>query len=146
MRINGFSNVRLQRFAERRHGAAQADDIVQETLLRAWKGRGGFDESKELWPWLRTVAGHVAAKRFESEARLGTECADVELIHGEPLREPAVSEETQAILQRLQGGEREVVDRFYLHGESVAEIARDRSCPEGTVKSQLSRARKPHIH
>ncbi|MFT7077240.1 MAG: RNA polymerase sigma factor (sigma-70 family) [Planctomycetota bacterium] len=134
---------RLQRHAEQRVALAGADDLVQETLLRAWRGRDSFDASRDLWPWLRTVADRAAVRRHEVEARQPatdrTAEVEAESASDEAEREPPF--DVAPFLEQLRPDEREVVERFYFGGASIADIARDRSCPEGTVKSQLSRAR-----
>lgn len=134
---------RLQSHAEHRAGAAAADDVVQETLLRAWRCRDSFDPAREIWPWLKTVAERAAARRFEVEARQPATDGSTEVEH-EPGRQDDGREppfDVRPFLAKLRPEEREVVERFYFGGASIAEIARDRSCAEGTVKSQLSRAR-----
>ncbi|QDV05589.1 ECF RNA polymerase sigma factor SigL [Planctomycetes bacterium Poly30] len=135
---------RLQRHAEQRAAdRAAADDLVQETLLRAWRGRASFDPERELWPWLRVVADNAASRRAEVEARQPETdraiAVELEPDGSEPEREPPF--DVRPFLEKLRAEEREVVERFYFGGASIAEIARDRSCAEGTVKSQLSRAR-----
>lgn len=137
--------VRLQSFAEKRLGAIHADDLVQETLLRAWLGRSGFDASRDLWPWLKTVAENVAVRRLEVEARqpgLSPEgvAEQSESPGSAKDREPPF--DVQPFIAQLSPADQEVVERFYFAGASIREIARDRGCPEGTVKSQLSRARR----
>ena len=131
-----------QRMAHR-DGAAAADDLVQETLLRAWQARASFDPGRDLWPWLRTVAENAANRGLEVEARQPltdrTVTIELEAKRAEPEREPPF--DLRPFLAKLRPDEREVVESFYLKGVSIAEIARGRNCPEGTVKSQLSRAR-----
>jgi len=52
------------------------DDIVQETLLRAYRARHVFDRSRPLWPWLATIARNTIsnALRGERSRRRHTEC------------------------------------------------------------------------
>ncbi|MEA2495954.1 MAG: hypothetical protein QOJ29_3865 [Thermoleophilaceae bacterium] len=44
------------------HDHARAEDIAQETLAAAVRYLGSFDASRPIWPWLRTIAGHIAGR------------------------------------------------------------------------------------
>ena len=130
---------RLRRLLVQRVGSgAQLDDAVQETLLLALQGAHGFDAERAVWPWLRTIAersGRGAVAR-------GAELTLVD--------EPAAPETSMAcdgdslesLLSRLPDPEREVIERFYVRGESVGEISTALGLPQGTVKSRMWRARR----
>lgn len=58
--IHREHGVALHRLCRRQLGSdADADDAVQEVLLRAWAALPGFDRARPMWPWLATIARNV---------------------------------------------------------------------------------------
>ncbi|MEM8710041.1 MAG: RNA polymerase sigma factor [Planctomycetota bacterium] len=130
---------RLRRhLAARVVGRARLDDLVQETVLRALQSADSFDEKRALWPWIRTIAERSgrSSGRPEHEEPLVTEPAATES------RSVAASEELRVLLARLPLPERSVVERYYVHGESIGEISSALHLAQGTVQSRLWRARR----
>jgi RNA polymerase sigma-70 factor (ECF subfamily) len=117
-----------------------AQDVVQETMLRAWRHPEVLDQSqRSARAWLFTVARRVVidewrSKRNQSEVT----AADVP--------EPAATEDSSdrllqawvvaEALERLSPEHREVVLECYYRGHSVAQAAARLGVPEGTVKSR----------
>ena len=133
---------RLRRHVSARHAHGNAEDIVQEALLRALQSSDSFRPNEDPWPWVRTIADRVAMRRSQRE-RLepisldGTEAEPA--AHASDTGEDV--ESARALLARLQGPERHALERYYLDGMSVAEIAKAESSPQGTIKARLSRGR-----
>lgn len=119
---------------------ADADDVVQETLLRAWRTPGILDEDPDqLSGWLFTVARHLVIDQARSARRRHEQTQD------EPADE-AVEDRTEELLDAillqdalasLHEHHREVIVRAYFGGRSTAELARELQIAEGTVKSRL---------
>jgi RNA polymerase sigma-70 factor (ECF subfamily) len=133
---------RLKSYAARLMPSMEVDDLVQETLTRAWRYRSAFDAEKELGPWLRTTALRLA---LDSRARRGREPSTISLEEEPAARAPVASEEQEDVdrlLARLDAVERDVLVRFHRLGHSVDEIATALHLPAGTVKSHLHRARR----
>lgn len=131
----------LWRFVMRLTGdAALADDVVQETLLRAWRRPEVLDQSESsARAWLFTVARNLVIDEHRS-ARARHEIAT------DHLPERATADQTDAILDSwliadalasLSADHRAVVICAYYRGLSVADSARLLDIPEGTVKSRL---------
>jgi RNA polymerase sigma-70 factor (ECF subfamily) len=119
---------------------ADADDVAQETLSRAWRYRKTFDAGKELGPWLRAAALRVFLDHRERSAKAP---AALEADPVAPARDHVASRDTLAHwLAVLSPVERDVILGFHRMQESVTEIATRLSMPEGTVKSHLHRARR----
>ncbi|MFC4244131.1 sigma-70 family RNA polymerase sigma factor [Gryllotalpicola reticulitermitis] len=122
--------------------AAQADDIVQETLLRAWRKPAVLDQREaSARAWLFTVARNLVIDDARS-ARRRHETPTA----AESMPEPVVADETERMLDAwligdalagLSADHREVIVRAYYGGLSTAELAAELSVPEGTVKSRL---------
>lgn len=64
---------RLVRYSRRRTpDVATAEDVAQETLARALAGMHRLDRSRPIWPWLRSIARHVASDQTARWAREAT--------------------------------------------------------------------------
>lgn len=133
----------LWRYAVRLTGdRARAEDVVQETLLRAWKHPEVVEDTeRSARAWLFTVARNMIIDEHRS-ARFRKE-------HGSPeiagFERPG-PDEVNAALDRLLLGDamaqlsadhRAVIRRSYYLGWTTAQIADDLQIAEGTVKSRL---------
>jgi RNA polymerase sigma-70 factor, ECF subfamily len=122
------------------HDRARAEDVCQETLLRAWRNASLLDETQgSVRAWLFTVARNIVI----DESR--TRRAKSEIPMGE-LPEPAsTTDGSDELLMtwvvadavtRLSPDHRAVLQQTYFKGRPVAEAARRLGIPEGTVKSR----------
>ena len=62
-------HARLVRFASAAFGAADADDIAQEAMARAYAAYDRFDPGRDAWPWLTVIARRAAADARAANAR-----------------------------------------------------------------------------
>ncbi|WP_167105894.1 sigma-70 family RNA polymerase sigma factor [Mycobacterium sp. DL592] len=134
----------LWRYAVRLTGdPVRAEDVVQETLLRAWQHPEVVDEAdRSARAWLFTVARNmIIDERRSARFRKETDSLDTP---GAPDR--AGPDEVNAALDRLLLGDalaqlsadhRAVIRRSYYLGWTTAQIAADLQIAEGTVKSRL---------
>ena len=138
---------RLRRYARALVGdPAQADDLVQDCLERAWRRLHLWEPGSDLRAWLFTVLHnlHVDAARKRARApRMQT----LESATAEPPSLPAqeVNLEVHDLakaLARLPDGQRVVVLLIGLEGMSYAEAASVLAIPVGTVMSRLHRGRE----
>ncbi|HEY1105446.1 sigma-70 family RNA polymerase sigma factor [Agromyces endophyticus] len=123
--------------------AAGADDIVQETLLRAWRTpRILAQEPASTRSWMITVARNLVI----DEARSARRRHEVDVAEAPEPPAPAMRDATDALFESLLIEEalvsltiehRAVIVHAYYGGCSVAEVARRLGIPEGTVKSRL---------
>lgn len=117
-----------------------ADDVVQETLLRAWRTPRILEQDPSTSrAWMITVARHIVIDEARSARRR----------HESPVAEPpdrVTDDHTdrlfdalliQDALAAVSPEHREVVIAAYYRGRSVAEVAAQLGIPEGTVKSRL---------
>lgn len=118
---------------------ARAEDVVQETMLRAWRNEIRDDGRGSARAWLFTVARHLvvddarsARHRHESptdELPEAPQPADVDRLLDSLLVTDA--------LRALSPDHRAVVVRAYFVRLTTAEIAAELGIPPGTVKSRL---------
>lgn len=125
--------------------AAAADDLVQDTLMRAIEGQSSFRSDSRLRPWLLAILHNC----FVSDRRRELMRHDVER-HAERLgqRSAAAAQESMARLAwletavaRLPEEQQAVLNLVAVHGFSYADAAMMMAVPIGTVMSRLSRAR-----
>jgi RNA polymerase sigma-70 factor, ECF subfamily len=119
---------------------AGADDVVQETLLRAWRTKAILEQDPEgTRSWLFTVARHLVIDEARS-ARKRHELTT------EEVPERSERDRTDALFESILVEEalagigyehRSVIVHAYYGGRSIAETARELGIPEGTVKSRL---------
>jgi RNA polymerase sigma-70 factor, ECF subfamily len=118
---------------------ARAEDVVQETMLRAWRHDLVDGEAGSARAWLFTVARNLVVDEARS-ARARHEAATETLPdRGEPDRTDALFDTmlvTDALLA-LSEEHRAVVVRAYYRRLPIAEIAAELDLPPGTVKSRL---------
>jgi RNA polymerase sigma-70 factor (ECF subfamily) len=132
----------LRSFAMRLTGgnASKAEDVVQETMLRAWRHLDALDEARgSQRTWLFTVARRIAIDEWRSRPeRLEYPTDVVPDLAAEDTIDRAVQCWTvTAALNRLSREHRSALHACYFHGRSVREAAREFGVPEGTVKSRL---------
>jgi RNA polymerase sigma-70 factor, ECF subfamily len=133
----------LWRYAWRLTGdSAHAEDVVQETLLRAWQHPHVLNNGQSPRAWLFTVARNMVIDDRRS-ARFRNELISSD-DSGPP--EAAGPDEVSGTLNRALIGDamaqlsdqhRAVVGRSYYLGWTTAQIAADLGIAEGTVKSRL---------
>jgi RNA polymerase sigma-70 factor (ECF subfamily) len=117
----------------------RAEDVVQETLLRAWRKAGSLEgDASSLRSWLFAVAHNLAIDEHRARAARREE-ADPELaeavVVGQLDRALEASQITEA-LRTLSRDHREALVETYFRGRSVAEAAVVLGVPAGTVKSR----------
>ena len=118
-----------------------AEDMLQETLLRAWQNLDKLPEDLgSLRGWLFTVARRVAI-----DAGRAKMARPVEVTMTDRVREPvgpdlaehvAAAQTIREALHRLSPDHRSVLVELYYRGSSTAEAARRLGVAEGTVKSR----------
>jgi RNA polymerase sigma-70 factor (ECF subfamily) len=119
----------------------KARDLVQETLLRAWKHIDHLDaEPGRSRSYLLTIARNVVTDAWRAEQRRPYLVADKAAVAALPL--PDVVDQlvkgwlVAEALERLSPDHQAVVRARYYEDQSIADAARKLSVPEGTVKSR----------
>ena len=136
---------------------AIAEELIQETFIRAWQARERFDGTQSAYStWLFTIARRLtlneldrAARRHEQAAGDNTTNAAID-IESHPTAAASPSEhlanqQMQTLLnqalQQLPPHERSLLALAYIQELEFSDIARIEGIPVGTVKSRLHRIR-----
>jgi RNA polymerase sigma-70 factor (ECF subfamily) len=141
---------RVYRFALRMtRDAHQAEDVAQETMLRAWRNRRRLRAAEAQRVWLFQIAANVWRDRLQRDKRLTEQIYEYDEVADTTARSPGrqLSDEEDAqqavaAMDRLPARQREVL---YLHAceeLSIAEIAQVLAITPGAAKASLSLARK----
>ena len=129
----------------------EADDVVQETFVRAWERLEDFDPSRRFYTWVFTIARNRclnALRRRRTWGFLSLSSGDGPPTLAAPERTAGPAEEAElgqaleACLEGLPDDQREAFELRHGEGFRYAEIAQLLEVPEGTVMSRLHRARE----
>jgi RNA polymerase sigma-70 factor, ECF subfamily len=140
--------LRVARSMTRNH--AEAEDLVQDTLIRAYRGIGGFD-GRYPRAWLLTILRntHINRNRRRRPELLRDQDATFERLRvglvdrsADVLVEQTIDGEILAALDELSDDFRRVVELVDIDGLSYPEAAEVLGVPVGTVMSRLHRARR----
>ncbi|MFK7739183.1 MAG: RNA polymerase sigma factor [Planctomycetota bacterium] len=151
------SATALRTFARRLAGqSADADDVCQEALTRAWRLRHSFEDGASMQPWLRRIAFRVFCDLRKQNTRQPASASDAlpasgtEHVSADADRYfanrsepgPRESNELSQRLARLSTLERELLLAFHRDDTTITELAARHAMPVNTIKSHLHRARK----
>jgi RNA polymerase sigma-70 factor, ECF subfamily len=123
---------------------ALAEDVVQESMLRAWKAQDTLLDEGAAKPWLLTIVRREYARIFERK-RFVTVDVDELIAKEEPMLAAAEEQdlsELRAALFKLADEYREPLVLQVLMGYSTAEIARELDLSGPAVLTRLFRARQ----
>lgn len=131
-----------------------AEDIVQETFLRAFRKRKEYRAIANFSTWLFTIAGNLAKselrrrKRWrllslhkDDESETGFELPDESFLPDRMTETSLADVQIQEAIQSLPANYRQVILLRDVEGMSYQEIAEIIKSPVGTVKSRVNRAR-----
>jgi RNA polymerase sigma-70 factor, ECF subfamily len=136
---------RLRAFAlSLTHNVEEADDLVQEVLLRAWRARESFELGTNLHAWLFRILRNAfyndaVIKRRAVQDVDGAFAAKLQAVPNQEWR-VRWSEMLEA-LQQLKPHAREALLMIAAAGLSYEDAAEICGCPVGTIKSRVKRAR-----
>lgn len=139
----GVYSESLRRFLLGLTGNAPlADDLAQETFLKAYLSIRSLEGVSRFRTWLFRIAYNEFVNNLRRERKLDTTGEDCPDIPDEDPEEPLISASTltEAIMQ-LSEPQRAVVQLFYYEDFPVARISAITSLPQATVRSHLFRAR-----
>ncbi len=123
-----------------------AEDVAQESFLRAWKYLKRFDTARPLKPWLLSITANLASNRRRSAGRYFAVL--MRAFRDEPTTtriedksaQNLEADELRNALRTLHPDDQQIIYLRYFLDLSVSETAQVLQVAEGTVKSKLSRA------
>lgn len=122
----------------------RADDLVQETLLKAWGHLASFQEGTNLKAWLFTILRNLY---FSEHRKRRREVEDADGHYSAQISVPPNQlahldlQDFRAALQKLPNDQREALILVGAEGFSYGEAADISGCAVGTIKSRVNRAR-----
>ncbi len=145
-----YSPVVMALFVRMLGSRAEAEDLLQEVFIEAWRRAGSFDRARgSAATWLLVLARSRALDRLRSGARrrAGRSRLEVDPAAGATAVAPALPSESVELARRrtavrsavaaLTAPQREALELSYYAGLSHAEIAEQIEVPLGTVKSRI---------
>lgn len=126
-----------------------AEDMAQETFVRALRNLASWDATREFEPWLLAIAGNRCRTALSVRMRRPTNqpLVDDSVKDDSPDLQAAknLAEEVELALADVRAEYREAFVLFHEHELSYAEIGAILECPLGTVKTWVHRARRELI-
>jgi RNA polymerase sigma-70 factor (ECF subfamily) len=123
------------------HNMEDAEDILQETLIKFVTTKPVFENEKHRKAWLLTVAANLAKNRIEYNRVRSSEELNEEIAGAAPEEEEDDLSYVWEAVKKLPDNQREVIHLFYQEGYKTAEIANILGRKEATIRSDLKRAR-----
>ena len=125
-------------------GPAFADDLVQETLARAWQARASFAPGTNARAWTQRILFNTYVNHYRKQKREREGLEELRRMSQRSTRTgpEGFGDEVLAALKALQPEFREAVELVDLNELSYQRAAEQLSCPVGTVMSRLHRGRK----
>lgn len=139
----------LVRFlSSRLRDRATAEDVAQETMIRAMRNIGSFDTSRSLWPWLRRIAGNAAidfmraSGRADALATALSQMADatpvtIDLDDHRIVEQDAISQAMEQVPDR----QRRALEQCYVEGWRPSDAAEQFGVGSNAFEQLLHRAR-----
>jgi RNA polymerase sigma-70 factor, ECF subfamily len=129
----------------------EAEDVVQEAFLAAFKALPGFEGRSSLYTWLNQICARLCFRRIRNRQRvllgLAEDLASTLKLpsSGQDALHSLLDEERRGLLQRALAGLekrcRELIERRDLRGQAYVQAAHELKLPLGTFMSRLSRCR-----
>lgn len=142
---------RLKKFALRlTKNEANADDLLQSTILRAYEKKHLFQEGSNVFSWTSKIMYNLFVSEYRRKVKFESQYDPEPAINA---LKATIDHDDQMMLQevgeamnRLSEEHREILIMISIQGMKYEETAEKLNVPIGTVRSRLSRARNMLIH
>ena len=126
---------------------AEADDVVQDTFIRAYEKLDQFDQEREFTPWLLTIAGNIARNKLRRKKFMNP-LKNPGWLESSKTRDPAEKANQEKRNHLVRDSLAELDEKYRIplvlryYGElTYKEISKVTDLPAGTVKTRLNRAK-----
>jgi DNA-directed RNA polymerase specialized sigma24 family protein len=116
-----------------------ARELLQQTLIKAARHIREFDDEESLWSWLATVARHCSIDEARKQNRYQGLLERFRNCFSQPA--PPATAPALDYVELLPPEDRALLEKKYLEGLSVAEIAESLGVSDKAIESRLTRAR-----
>jgi RNA polymerase sigma-70 factor, ECF subfamily len=130
----------IWRFCAMLTDAAAADDLTQETFLRATRGLGRYRGESSQTTWLLSIARNVCADHLRTRYRRERGEHELER-HRTASQDPGDAVAARDLIGQLESDRRAAFVLTQLYGLTYPEAAVVCECPVGTIRSRVARAR-----
>lgn len=130
------------------HNRDDAEDIAQETFVRAFRSLDRFDETRPFFPWLYRIARNLGINRVQRIGKRETGLPDYDAIADRDKGPESavigadVQDRVRGAVSQLPEQHRRIVELNHFEEHSYKEIAEILEIPIGTVMSRLYHARR----
>jgi RNA polymerase sigma-70 factor (ECF subfamily) len=150
----GCAEILLRRYERKIRACARqmsgnttdAEDLAQETFLKAFRGLAAYDPNRKFSSWLFRIAHNTALDALRRARTRVAAAAELEEVPVPPPPDPveaaALGQALEAALARLRPEFRTAIVLRYQEGCSYEDIAGAMGIPEGTAKTFVHRARR----
>lgn len=142
--VERFQGVIFATCLRRLRNREDAEDVAQQSLVRAVRHLRHWDSQRPLMPWVLTIAVN-RCRTHQSRRSHQTRTFDPAI--DTPAREGRsgsldLAEELELALGKIRDDYRKCFILFHRKELSITEVAERMNCPEGTIKTWLHRARR----
>lgn len=141
-----FGNLVFRNACQVLGSVSEAEDATQEVFVQIWKTSERYDPTRaKLITWVMLISRRMFIDRLRRRMVRPNSISLDEGLHDIASADTQDNEikESSAAIRRRMGElpelQREVIERVYLQGYSLREVAEQRNMPVGTIKSALSR-------
>ena len=141
-----FGNLVFRNACQVLGSVSEAEDATQEVFVQIWKTSERYDPTRsKLITWVMLISRRMFIDRLRRRMVRPNSISLDEGLHdiaSVDTQDNEIKESSAAIRRRmseLPELQREVIERVYLQGYSLREVAEQRNMPVGTIKSALSR-------
>lgn len=124
---------------------SKAQDVVQETFIKAYINLKGFDTKRKFSSWVYRIAHNEATNLIKKHKRFVSIDKDMDFDSGLDVEDDyikfEISKNTHKCLEEMDIIYREVLSLYYLDGKSYQEISEILRLPVGTVSIRIKRAK-----
>ena len=120
---------------------SDAEDILQDVLLSAYKGFGNLKDKNIFKSWILKIASHKCVDYYKAKARkleIPLEDISGHMVDSHGIETAMLVNDT---LNMLRGKDKQVLYLFYIMGYNQKDIAAKLNIPLGTVKSRINKAK-----